>query len=167
MLALGGSVIAQGPNGRRTIPLADFVTGPFQNVLEYDEIAVEAVVPPAKGTRAGGYLKLERRVGDFATVGTAVAIETAGDTVVRAGIALTGVGGSTIGATEAAAALTGKPLTAETIAEAAELAAAAAQPRTDHRGTAEYKRQLVRVFVTRLLGETVTSSTGASAERAA
>ena len=162
MLALGGSVIAQGPNGRRAIPLADFVTGPFQNVLEHDEIAVEAVVPPAKGARAGGYLKLERRVGDFATVGTAVAIETLGDTVIRAGIALTGVGGSTIGATEAAAALTGKPLTAETIAEAAELAAAAAQPRTDHRGTAEYKRHLVRVFVSRILGGTV-----ASAERAA
>src|ERR1700756_2180340 len=53
MLALGGSVIAQGPGGRRAIPLADFVTGPFQNVLSYDEIAVEAVVPPAKGARAG------------------------------------------------------------------------------------------------------------------
>src|SRR5690348_13826401 len=102
MLALGGSVIAQGRSGRRSIPLADFVTGPFQNTLAHDEIAVEAVVPRAQGERKGGYLKLERRVGDFATVGTAVAIETLGDTVIRAGIALTGVGGSTIGATEAA-----------------------------------------------------------------
>src|ERR1700745_3045170 len=167
MLALGGSVIAQGPGGKRAIPLADFVTGPFQNVLSYDEIAVEAVVPPAKGTRAGGYLKLERRGGDFATVGTAVPSETSGDTVVRAGIALTGVGGSTIGATEAAAALTGKPLTAETIAEAAELAATAAQPRTDHRGSAEYKRHMVRVFVSRILGGARPATTGATAERAA
>src|ERR1700750_331985 len=71
MLALGGAVIAQGATGRRAIPLADFVTGPFQNVLEHDEIAVEAVVPPAKGARAGGYLKLERRAGDFATCGAA------------------------------------------------------------------------------------------------
>src|ERR1700755_1922885 len=63
MLALGGSVIAQGPSGKRAIPLADFVTGPFQNVLEHDEIAVEAVVPPAKGVRGGGYLELERRGG--------------------------------------------------------------------------------------------------------
>ena len=84
-------------------------------MLEHDEIAVEAVVPPAMGVRSGGYLKLERRVGDFATVGVAVAIETSGTTVIRAGIALTGVGGSTIGATEAAAALTGKPLTADSI----------------------------------------------------
>jgi carbon-monoxide dehydrogenase medium subunit len=168
MLALGGSVIAQGPGGRRAIPLAEFVTGPFQNVLEYDEIVVEAVVPAARGVRSGGYLKLERRVGDFATVGVAVAIETSGTTVVRAGIALTGVGGSTIGATEAAAALTGKPLTADSIGEAAELAAAAAQPRTDHRGSAEYKRQLVRVFVKRILaGGQPAAPTGEPAERAA
>jgi len=167
LLALGGSVIAQGPRGRRAIPLTEFVTGPFENILEHDEIAVEAMVPPATGTRAGGYLKLERRVGDFATVGVAVAIETSGDNVVRAGIALTGVGGSTIGATAAAAALTGQPLTAGTIAEAAELAAAAARPRTDHRGTAEYKRHLVSVFVTRILGGTATAGTGSAGHRAA
>ena len=76
VLALGGSVVAQGPRGMRAIPLADFVTGPFQNVLDPDEIAVEAVIPAAQGTRSGGYLKLERRVGDFATVGVAVALET-------------------------------------------------------------------------------------------
>ena len=167
MLALGGSVVAQGTRGKRVIPLAEFVTGPFQNVLEPDEIVIEAVVPPAKGTRAGGYLKLERRVGDFATVGVAVAIETSADTVVRAGIALTGVGGSTIGATEAAAALTGKPLTAESIAEAAELAAAAAQPKTDHRGTAEYKRHMVSVFVRRILVAGNGTAAGTSTERAA
>ncbi len=115
VLALGGSVVAQGPAGRRTIPVADFVTGPFQNLLEPDEIAIEAVIPAAQGARSGGYLKLERRVGDFATAGVAVALETSGGLVTRAGIALTGVGGSTIGATEAADALVGKPLTAQTI----------------------------------------------------
>jgi carbon-monoxide dehydrogenase medium subunit len=165
LLSLGGSVIAQGPRGQRSIGLSEFVTGPFQNVLEHDEIVVEAVVPPAVGARAGGYLKLERRVGDFATVGVAVAIETSGAEVLRAGIALTGVGGSTIGATEAAAVLAGGPLTAESIAEAAGLAASAAQPRTDHRGTAEYKRQLVRVFVTRILNGTQVAP--AAVERAA
>ncbi|HEY9244799.1 MAG TPA: xanthine dehydrogenase family protein subunit M [Streptosporangiaceae bacterium] len=153
--ALGGSVLAQGPAGRRTIPVADFVTGPFENVLAADEIAVEAVIPAAQGTRSGGYLKLERRVGDFATVGVAVAIETKGDTVTRAGIGLTGVGGATISATEAAAALTGQPLTAESIARAADLAAAAARPRTDHRGSADYKRHMVRTFVTRILSRDV------------
>ncbi len=149
--ALGGYVTAQGSNGRRRIPMAQFVTGPFQNALAYDEIAVEAVIPAPKGTVAGGYLKLERRVGDFATVGTAVAIERSGAVVTRAGIALTGVGGSTIDATDAAQALVGGPLTADSIGRAADLAAQAAQPRTDHRGSAEYKRHIVRTFVERLL----------------
>ena len=76
--ALGGHVVAQGSGGRRTIPITDLVSGPFQNVLANDEIAVEAVIPAPKGTPAGGYLKLERRVGDFATAGVAVAIERSG-----------------------------------------------------------------------------------------
>ncbi|HEY3951958.1 MAG TPA: xanthine dehydrogenase family protein subunit M [Streptosporangiaceae bacterium] len=162
VLALGGSVLAQGPAGQRSIKLADFVTGPFETVLDPDEIAIEAVIPAARGTRSGGYLKLERRVGDFATVGVAVALETSGDTVTSAGIALTGVGGSTIAATAAAQALTGEPLTAQQIELAAHLAGEAAKPRTDHRGSAEYKRHMVRTFVTRLL-----SRAGGTAERAA
>jgi aerobic carbon-monoxide dehydrogenase medium subunit len=153
VLALGGSVVAQGPGGRRSIALADFVTGPFQTALEPDEIAVEAVIPAHRDAPSGGYLKLERRVGDFATVGVAVALETSGGTVTRAGIALTGVGGSTIAATEAQQALTGQPLSPQAIERAAELAAAAARPRTDHRGSAEYKRHVVRTFVTRILGQ--------------
>jgi carbon-monoxide dehydrogenase medium subunit len=81
----------------------------------------------------------------------AVAVDRNGATVTRAGIALTGVGGSTIDATDAAQALVGGPLTAESIDHAADLAARAAQPRTDHRGSAEYKRQIVRTFVKRIL----------------
>ena len=167
VLSLGGSVVAQGPRGRRSILMADFVTGPFQNVLDPDEIAVEAIIPAARGERAGGYLKLERRVGDFATVGVAVAVETAGDVVARAGIALTGVGGATINCEEAAAALTGKPLTADTISAAAGLAAQAARPRTDHRGSAEYKRHMVRTFVERILTNPRHAGNGVTAERAA
>jgi aerobic carbon-monoxide dehydrogenase medium subunit len=149
--ALGGHVVAQGPDGRREIPIRRFVTGPFENALAYDEIAVEAVIPAPAGTPGGGYLKLERRVGDFATAGVAVAVETSAGMVTRAGIALTGVGGSTIDAAEAAKALVGRPLGAEAIGEAAELAAQAAQPRSDHRGSAAYKRHLVRTFVERIL----------------
>jgi carbon-monoxide dehydrogenase medium subunit len=81
----------------------------------------------------------------------AVALERTGGSVTRAGIALTGVGGSTINATDAAAALVGAPLDADRIQEAAELAAAAARPRTDHRGSAEFKRHIVRTFVVRIL----------------
>jgi carbon-monoxide dehydrogenase medium subunit len=162
VLALGGSIVAQGPRGRRAIPAAEFVVGPFQNALAHDEIAVEAVIPAPRGTPAGGYLKLERRVGDFATVGVAVAIEITGEVVSRAGIGLTGVGGSTIEATAAEDALVGKPLTDQSIQDAAALAAQAARPKTDHRGSAEFKRHIVHTFVTRLLARS-----GATAERAA
>jgi carbon-monoxide dehydrogenase medium subunit len=152
VLALGGSIVAAGPAGRRTIPAREFVTEPFQNALAPDEIAVEAVIPAPRGIPGGGYLKLERRVGDFATVGVAVAIETTGETVTRAGIALTGVGGSTIEAVEAGHALLGGPLTEESVEHAAQLAAEAARPKSDHRGTAEFKRHMVRTFVVRALG---------------
>ena len=151
MIALDGHIVAQGPKGRRSIRVADLMRGPFQTVLAYDELAIEAVVPAPRGVAAGGYLKLERRVGDFATVGVAVAVETSAGSVIRAGIGLTGVGGSTINASDAAAALVGGPLTADSIARASELAARAAQPRSDHRGSATYKRHIVSTFVARIL----------------
>jgi aerobic carbon-monoxide dehydrogenase medium subunit len=153
--ALGGHVVARGTRGRRAIPIGDFVVGPFQNTLADDEIAVEAVIPAAQGTLAGGYLKLERRVGDFATAGVAVSVDLVDGRVARAGIGLTGVGGSTIAAVEAARALVETALDEAAIGRAADLAAEAAQPQTDHRGSADYKRHVVHTFVTRLLTRVV------------
>ena len=150
MVSLEGAIVAQGPNGQRIIPVNDFIDGPFQTVLADDEIAIEAVVPPARGTRAGGYLKLERRVGDFATVGVAVSVEMSGDSIARAGIGLTGVGPATINASDAAAALVGTALDSDAVDAAAQLAAEAAQPRSDHRGSADYKRHIVATFVRRI-----------------
>jgi carbon-monoxide dehydrogenase medium subunit len=162
MMSLDGRIVAQGPKGRREIPVRDFVTGPFQNVLAYNELAVEAVIPAPIGTAHGGYLKLERRVGDFATAAVAVAVDMSGGAVTRAGIALTGVGGTTIDAAAAAASLVGSKLDAVGIARAGELAAEAAHPRSDHRGSASYKRHIINTFTVRLL-----SGIAESKERAA
>jgi len=151
MIALGGRIVAQGPNGRREIDMRNFVLGPFVTALAFNEIAVEAVIPGAKGTARGGYLKLERRVGDFATASVAVYLDMSGATVNRAGCALAGVGGRTIDANDAISVLNGKQLTDENIAAAAEAVADAADPRTDHRGSADYKRHIVKTFVTRIL----------------
>ncbi|MQA13934.1 MAG: xanthine dehydrogenase family protein subunit M [Pseudonocardiaceae bacterium] len=151
MLALNGEIIAASAEGERVIPVSELVVGPFQNALRQGEIAVEARVPAPKGTVSGDYLKLERRVGDFATVGVAVALESSGSTVSRAGIALTGVGPQNIKATAAEQALVGNSLNSGTIDQAARLAAEAAQPKTDHRGSAEYKRHVVQTFVSRAL----------------
>jgi len=151
--ALGGYVVAHGPKGRRQIPVTEFVTGPFQNTLAYDEVAVEAVMPPpTQGAVVhGGFLKLERRVGDFATAGAAISIELVGDRVARAGIALTGVGSRTLHAAEAEEALTGGVLDGRAIEHAADLAAGIAEPSSDHRGSADYKRHVVHTFVSRIL----------------
>lgn len=151
MMALDAYVVAQGPNGRRNINVRDFVTGPFQNTLAKNEIVVETVVPAPQGTPRGGYLKLERRVGDFATAGVAVALDVSGSTVNRAGIALCGVGGATIDASAAAGALVGRSLSSSSISQAASLAAGASNPRSDHRGSATFKRHIVETFVTRIL----------------
>ena len=151
MIALNGSIIVQGPKGKRTIAMKDFVLGPYANSMNYNEIAIEALIPAPKGVARGGYLKLERRVGDFATASVAVALDMKGDIVVGAGFALAGVGGKTIDANEAASALIGQKLTEATIAKAAALVAAKAEPRTDHRGSSEYKRHIVETFVKRIL----------------
>lgn len=149
LLALGGHIVALGPEGRRTIPATEFSVGPFQNALRPGEIAAEAVIPAPRGYRYGTYLKLERRVGDFATAGVALSLETSGGVVVRAGIALTGVGASNILVPDAERALVGKPLSEASIEEAAQAAAAAAQPKADHRGSVAYKRHVVATFVRR------------------
>lgn len=151
MLALDAQLVAASAAGERVIPAADFFQGPFTTALRPDEVLTEVRIPAAPpGRRASGaYLKLERKVGDFATVGVAVQVQLADGRVERAGIGLTAVGSSSLKALEAERALAGREPTAEAIAEAARLAAEAAEPRDDLRGSAAYKRDMVRVFVQR------------------
>ena len=151
MLALEGELVVRNRAGERTIPVRELIDGPFMTTLQPDEMATELRVPDPGQGAYGTYLKLERKVGDFATVGVAVALSLSGGRVERAGIGLTAVGPTNLKATEAEQVLCGSSLDDGVIAEAARLAAAAAEPRTDIRGTAEYKREVVRVFVTRAL----------------
>ena len=153
MLAMGGEVVARSASGERSIPITEFFDGPFSTVLRPDELAVEATVPDPGRRSFGTYLKLERKVGDFATVGVAVFVSTERGIVRRAGIGLTGVGATNIKAVEAEESLVGGRLTEERIRQAAQLAAEASDPKTDVRGSAEYKRDVVRVFVERGLSQ--------------
>jgi carbon-monoxide dehydrogenase medium subunit len=149
MLAMRAELIVRGPAGTRAIPIDEFFQGPFTTVLEPTEILTEVRIADP-GTRAGGtYLKLERKVGDFATVGVAVHVSLANGSVSSAGIALTGVGAMNLRAEAAEQALVGRALDEEAISEAGRLAAETARPRTDVRGTEEYKRNVVRVFTER------------------
>ena len=152
MLALGARVIATGPKGPREIALEGFFTGLFGTVLQPDEILTEIRVPIPPPRSGGAYRKLERKVGDFATAASAVQLTLApGGEVERAGIALTNAGPVPVKATEAERYLTGKRLDPATIAEAARLAAQAASPTADRRGTVEYKREMARVLTMRAL----------------
>ena len=148
MLAARAEVVARSSDGERTIPIDELFQGPFTTSLQPNEIITEVRVP-APGRAGGTYLKLERKVGDFATVGVAVHVAMSNGTVDEAGIALTGVGPTNIRAEAAEEALAGHALDDEAIDEAARLAASAAQPRTDVRGTEEYKRNVVRIFTAR------------------
>ena len=148
MLAVRAEVVARSADAERTIPIDELFQGPFTTSLEPNEIVTEVRVPDP-GRAGGTYLKLERKVGDFATVGVAVHVSMSNGTVEQAGIALTGVGPTNIRAEAAETALGGQPLEDGAIEEAARLAADAADPRTDVRGTEEYKRNVVRIFTTR------------------
>lgn len=155
MLAVGGSVVARSARGEREIPIADFLQDIFTTALSSDEILTEVRVPVPDPRAGGAYLKLERKVGDFATVAAAVHVSMDDGTIGRAGIGLTAVGNKNIEPAEAEAALAGKEPNEELFAEAGRLAAAASSPVADVRGSAEYKRHVVEVFVRRGLARAV------------
>lgn len=152
MLAYGARLVAMGPQGERTIPVSEFFLGPFEPALSPDEILTEIQVPVPQSNSGGAYLKLERKVGDYATVAVAVQVrlDEHGDCA-YAGIGLTNVGLTPIKAVAAEQALTGRPLDEASIKEAARLAAQAAEPESDQRGSAEYKRHLVKTLTGRAL----------------
>lgn len=162
MIAARAAVTAQGPNGTRSIPVSELVSGPFETQLEPNEIITEVVVPDPGANTGGTYLKLERRIGDYATAAVAAQVTMSNGTVGSAGIALTGVGARNIHAADAEAALVGKDPSEDVIKEAAKLAAAAADPTGDNRGSADYKRSVVRVFTERALTESIRQAKGGS-----
>jgi aerobic carbon-monoxide dehydrogenase medium subunit len=152
MLALSAEVVAVGNQGERRIPIDEFFIGPFTTTLTPDEILTEVRVPLPPPHSGGAYVKMERKVGDFATAAVAVQIALrANGTCEWAGIGLTNVGPTPIKARRAEEFLQGKRPDDGTVKEAARLAAAESTPEPDLRGSAEYKRDLIRVLTARAL----------------
>jgi carbon-monoxide dehydrogenase medium subunit len=152
MLALRAEIVATGPNGTRTIPIDQFFLGLFTTALAADEILTEIRVPVPPARSGGSYVKLERKVGDFATAASAVQVTLgAGGEIASAGIALTNAGPTPLRAADAEQFLIGKQPSPEVMAEAAQRAAAIATPSADRRGAVEYKRQMARVLTGRAL----------------
>jgi carbon-monoxide dehydrogenase medium subunit len=161
MLAARATVVATGPRGERTVAIDDFLVDTFTTVLEPNEILTEIRVPRPPARSGGAYLKLERKVGDFAivAVGASVVLDTQG-MCESAGIGLCNVGPTSLRARRAEEALRGQKPDDAAIARAAQAAAAESNPVTDLRGPAEYKRDVVRVLTARALRLAVQRSKG-------
>lgn len=156
MLALGAEVIATGPKGQRSIPIHDFFLSIFTTALAHDEILTEIRIPAPEPRSGGAYIKLERKVGDFATAAVAAQITLDQNGVCRkVGIGLTNAGPTPLKAVKAEEFLRGKKPDAQNIAQAAQLAADESQPSSDLRGPAEYKRGLVKELTRRALARAV------------
>jgi aerobic carbon-monoxide dehydrogenase medium subunit len=161
MLALGAEVTATGAKGQRTIALDRFFTGIFSTALAPDEILTEIRIPIPPPKSGGAYVKLERKVGDFATAAAAAQVTLgAGGEIERAGIGLTAAGPTPIKATEAERFLMKKKPDAATIAEAAKLAAGATAPTVDRRGSVQYKKEMARVLTARALARAIERAGG-------
>ena len=163
MLASGASYVLRGPKGNRTVPAQGFYQDTFVTALAPSEILVEVQVPKAQPGDGGAYLKMERKVGDFAiaAVGVQLHVDAQG-TVTQASIALTNLGPTTLLAPNAAAQLVKKKPTDADILAAAKLAAEAAQPNSDLRGPAEFKRGVVGTLTQRAVKTALARAGGKS-----
>jgi len=152
MLALGALVVATGRRLQRIIPITEFFLSVFTTALQPGEILTEILVPIPPAHSGGAYFKLERKVGDFATAGVAAQVTLDGNgEVQKVGIGLTNVGPTPIKATKAEDFLRGKKPDDQQIRQAAQLAADEAQPSSDLRGPADYKKGLVKELTRRAL----------------
>jgi len=161
MLAYGAEIVALGPNGTRTIAADDFFVGLFESALAENEILTEIRIPRAPSNSGEAYLKMERKVGDYAISAVAVRLTMSGEVCTSARIALTNVSPVPMRATNAEQAITGKVISEATLEAAGQAAAAECDPSPDLRGSAAYKRDLTRVLTKRAINKAVQRAQGA------
>ena len=151
MLAYNAEVIALGPKGTRVIPIDKFFVDLFENALSDDEILTEIRIPTPGANSGGAYVKMERKVGDYAISAVAVQLIMNGNTCTSARIGLTNVSPAPMRAKNAEQVLVGQALTDEVIEAAGIAAATECDPSPDLRGSAEYKRDITRVLTKRAI----------------
>jgi carbon-monoxide dehydrogenase medium subunit len=146
--------------GERVIPISQFLVDMFTTSLHPAEMVTEIRVP-VYGRGGGSYQKLERKIGDYATVGVAAHLEIGDDDkIAKAGLALTSVYSSNLKVIDAESMLVGEAPSDELFAEAGRIAAEACDPSSDTRGSAEYKKHVVDVFTRRALAESAEIAQG-------
>jgi len=149
-LVLGAAVMVTGPAGRRQVPVAELYQGPYATVIEPDEVLTEVVFP--RSPRHFAFAEQCRRHNDFAVISVvAVGDREPDGTWSGVRIGLGGIADQPVLAGDAAAAVSGSRLPDESINDAAEAALEVADPPSDVRASAEYRRHLVPVYVRRVL----------------
>src|ERR1700689_317967 len=148
--ALKGSMVIQGPDGRREVSARAFHTGPYETVVGPAEMLTEIRLPirPDSGS---AYLKVARRAGDWPIGAAGAAVWLAGGRITDVGIGLTAGGAAGLLGGGAEGVLPGRGAHGQTLAGAGEIAAEHCRPAADQRGPAEYKRHLVQELTTRVL----------------
>lgn len=161
MLATGAEVVLSSSDGERVVPISEFLVDMFSTSCRPNELVTEVRVNKHPDRSGGDYQKLERKIGDYATVGVATSLELGDDgAIAGAGIALTSVYPYNLKVPEAEDLLVGSQPGDELFKEAGAIAAAASDPASDHRGSAEYKRHVVGVFVERGLAKSLAMAQG-------
>ena len=160
LIGLGAKAKLKGVKGERTVALEDFFTGPGATVLKTGEMLIEIQVPNPPPHTQGIYLKLPARTAiDLAVVGVAavVTLDAKGTNIVDAKIVLGAVAPTPIRARKAEDIIKGKAVNEELIEKAAQVAAEEAKPISDVRGSAGYRKDMVRVLTNRAIRQVVTS----------
>jgi carbon-monoxide dehydrogenase medium subunit len=161
MLAAGAKLVLSSSDGERVVPITEFLVDMFSTSCQPNELVTEVRVNKHTAQGGGDYQKLERKIGDYATVGVATSLELGDDGAISsAGIALTSVYPFNLKVTDAENLLVGSQPGEELFKEAGAVAAAASDPASDHRGSADYKRHVVGVFVERGLANSLTMAQG-------
>jgi carbon-monoxide dehydrogenase medium subunit len=153
--AAKAEIVCRSATGERVVSAQDFFIDTFQTAIEPTEVLTEIRFRRRPKAQGGAYLKLERKVGDFATVGVASIIELDGATIGWAGIGVTGVSASPYAATAAEELLSGQAPSEELFRRAGEAAAERSDPVADVRGPVDYKRAMVAEMTVRGLRKAV------------
>jgi aerobic carbon-monoxide dehydrogenase medium subunit len=166
LLATRATIIVRSESGERQIAARDFFLDTFQTAIEPTELLTEIRIPGTSSTSRGAYEKLERRAGDFATVGAAVQLEIGADgRISAAGVGLTAVAETPFAATGAEAALVGQTPSEAVFRAAGDAAAAQSRPAGDGHGPAEYKKAMASEITVRALRRAFERAAAGSGQR--
>ncbi|HET6985256.1 MAG TPA: xanthine dehydrogenase family protein subunit M [Kribbella sp.] len=147
---LDASCVIRGPSGERVVTMDEFYRGPYETAVGDDEILTEVRFPIRPGG-SSAYYKVERRAGDWAVVSAGAAVWIRDGLIADARVGLAAVGPNTTGIPAISDALRGRAPSEDLFRQAGQLAAAASEPVSDMRGSAEYKRHLAAELTTRAL----------------